>query len=722
MSRRKASTADAGTAALQVVAAWQLLVSAMPESAWLVEVASRKVVAANAACMALLGAKVEVGARAENVLTNPEDMAFWLDVAAGHVDVLSSETRVQKADGRSADVLRNIQPVGSPATHLLVSLSDRSAMRRAEDEREQRMAELQATLESTADGILVTDLQGNVRACNRHFTHMWGVPSDLLAPGQSAALRDWMQRSVLEPTTYAQRIAELEARATLEVSDRLQLFTGQVLERTTRPLRQRGHIVGRVFSFRDLSEQLAASHRIEELSLTDGLTGLANRRALGEHIEDRGHLARDGGSGFALLLVDLDRFGQINDSLGYETGDHVLLEAARRIKSCMRKDDMLARVGGDQFALLVDTKDVRAVERTARRIIDTVSAPCEFGGQPFTLTCSVGGAIFPADGKTLAELMSSAEAAVRSVKSHGRAHYRVHERRREDSKRHHMQLDHAMRQALNAGRFRLHYQPQVAVDGVTPLGCEALLRWYDPVWGEVSPARFIPVAEESGLIIALGDWVLQQAVRQAALWRADGLALPVAVNVSALQFQQPGFVARVAAVLAEANLPPHLLELELTESILVHDADEALQRLQALAQLGLRLSIDDFGTGYSSLAYLKRFPIHKLKIDRSFVQGLPGDESDAAIVRAIVQMAKALSMSVIAEGVETEAQRQYLQSIGCDEFQGFLYSPAVDSLSFEHHMRKALAAAAPAPADTTAPGAAAPAAAPGKRMRLVKRG
>ncbi len=254
-----------------------------------------------------------------------------------------------------------------------------------------------------------------------------------------------------------------------------------------------------------------------------------------------------------------------------------------------------------------------------------------------------------------------------------------------------MQLDHAMRQALASQRFRLHYQPQLSLKTGQVVGAEALIRWRDPELGEVSPGQFIPVAEETGFIIPIGDWVLEQAVRQAARWRADGFAMPVSVNVSALQFQQAGFIDRVAAVLRDHALPGALLELELTESILVHDANHALARLSQLSQLGVRLAIDDFGTGYSSLAYLKRFPIDRLKIDRSFVKGLPGDDSDGAIVRAIVQLAQAMAMTVIAEGVETEPQRALLLALGCDEFQGFLYAPALDAFSFEQRVRPACA-------------------------------
>ncbi len=379
----------------------------------------------------------------------------------------------------------------------------------------------------------------------------------------------------------------------------------------------------------------------------------------------------------------------------------MLIDVAQRIRGCMRAGDLLARTGGDQFALLVEGADTGVAEATARRVLDAVAAPYHLDDAQFTLTCSIGGALCPGHGHSADELVRHAEGAVLAVKQGGRGHYRVQKVQRGGDRRADIHLEHAMRQALASGRFRLHYQPQVELRSGRVVGAEALLRWRDPALGEVAPSRFVPVAEDSGFIVAIGDWVLAQAVRQGAAWLARGKALPVAINVSALQFQQPQFVERVAAVLAASGLPAQLLELELTESILVRDADEALQRLRALARIGVRLAIDDFGTGYSSLAYLKRFPIDKLKIDRSFVQGLPGDDSDSAIVVAILQMARALGMKVIAEGVESEAQRQFLLDSGCDEFQGYLYAPALDSLSFEKRLQLARAPAAPAaPAET----------------------
>jgi diguanylate cyclase (GGDEF)-like protein len=459
-----------------------------------------------------------------------------------------------------------------------------------------------------------------------------------------------------------------------------------VLERVTRPLLRGGRPQGRVWSFRDLTERIATEERIEELALHDSLTGLPNRRGLAERVGAASAAARRDGGSYALLVIDLDRFRQINDSLGHDVGDRVLQTVAERITGCLRADDVLARLSGDQFAVLVSPADAPAAEAAARRILNVVAQPSTVDGAAFTLTCSIGMALAPSQGTRLDDLSRHAEAAMRAVKAAGRAHYRLHQARAEGDRRQDMKLDHAMRQALVSGRFRLHYQPQVSLADGRIVGAEALLRWRDPEMGEVSPAQFIPVAEESGFIVPIGDWVLSQAVRQAALWHGRGYVVPIAINVSALQFQQPHFVDRVAGVLAVAGVPPHLLELELTESILVHDADEALHRLHALARLGVRLSIDDFGTGYSSLAYLKRFPIGKLKIDRSFISGLPHDDSDAGIVRAILQMARALGMQAIAEGVETEAQRQFLRDEGCQEFQGWLYAPALDSLSFEQRL------------------------------------
>ena len=698
------------------------LLDGLVDAAWLAELSSGTVVACNAAAQALLGQSADAlcGQSALGLAASPEDLAWWDDAQAGHLGPLHSDTVVTGADGRTLRVSRSIRPVslsgaepgaepGAPAraTHALVALSDRSEAHALETRREELLAELQGTLEATADGILVTNLLGGVRSFNRRFADLWGLPVTLLQQHDDAAIQAWMSRSLLDPAAYEGRLHALVQAARVSATDRLELVSGQVLERVTRPLFNAGRPTGRVWSFRDLTERLADQQRIESLSRRDPLTGVANRRQLTDVVASAVLEAQRTGGSLALLVVDLDRFRHVNDSLGHAMGDRVLLDVAQRIQGCLRQGDLLARLGGDQFAVVVLPADEAAAEATARRILKVVAQPCSLEDAQFTLTCSVGLALAPSHGASADELVRHAEAAVRAVKAAGRANYRMHQARGVVDRRSHMLLDHAMRQALVSGRFRLHYQPQVSLADGRIVGAEALLRWRDPELGEISPGRFIPVAEDSGFIVPIGDWVLSQAVRQIALWHGKGLSIPVAVNVSALQFQQAHFVDRVASVVAVSGIPASLLELELTESILVLDADDALQRLHALSRLGVRLSIDDFGTGYSSLAYLKRFPIDKLKIDRSFITGLPQDDSDAGIVRAILQMARALDMKVIAEGVETEAQRQFLQDAGCDEFQGYLFAPALDALNFE--LRLPLRPEVPAPAP------------PLVRMRLVKR-
>ena len=670
------------------------LLDGLTDAAWLVELRDRTVVAANAAAHALFACQAPalVGRPAQTLAASPEDLVWWAEAEAGQFTPLHSDTLVCAADGRTLHVSRSIRPLrlgtddaAAPGLALVV-LADRSDAHAAQGEREALLAELQATLEATADGILVTGPDGCVRAFNRRLAELWGMPLALLQRHDDAAVQAWMKRSLRDMAGYEQRLHALGQATLIVATDRLELATGHVLERVTRPLFQAGVPHGRVWSFRDLSAGLAAQERIESLTVHDGLTGLANRRRLTDQVAAAVAQAQLDGSSLALLVVDLDRFRHINDSLGHAVGDRALLDVAQRIQGCLRQDDLLARLGADQFAIVVSPADTAAAEVTARRVLNVVAQPSNLDGAQFTLTCSIGVALAPSHGSTADELVRHAEAAMRAVKAAGRANYRLHQARAEVDRRSHMKLDHAMRQALVSGRFRLHYQPQVDLAEGRIVGAEALLRWRDPEMGEVSPGRFIPVAEDSGFIVPIGDWVLSQAVRQVALWHSKGLSMPVAVNVSALQFQQAHFVDRVANVLAVSGVPPQLLELELTESILVHDADEALHRLRALARLGVKLSIDDFGTGYSSLAYLKRFPIGKLKIDRSFISGLPADESDAGIVRAILQMARALGMRATAEGVETEAQRSFLLEAGCDEFQGFLFAPALDALSFEQRL------------------------------------
>ncbi|MCO5123183.1 MAG: EAL domain-containing protein [Rhizobacter sp.] len=645
-----------------------------------------RVLAANSAAAQLFGLPAEAlrSRPVRELCATPQDLCFWDEVALGQSDRIVSDTLVTRADGEVLPVTRSacrVAAADGDAGVYIVALHDRSSETRAERESEALLAGLRATLESTADGILVTDLAGRVSAFNQRFAALWGLDAEVLVRRDDAALRSCMQRSVADPDAYVERLAAIEEAPLLQTSDVFKLRSGRVIERVTLPQCSRGQPIGRVYSFRDITARLEAHQRIEQLSHTDPLTGLPNRRLLSDRIEHALAMGRRDGTPFALLFLDLDRFKHINDSLGHQLGDRVLIDVAERIKSCLRQVDTVARLGGDEFVVVMHQADVAGAESTAQRVIDAMARPFAQGGLSFTVTCSIGIALFPNDGASVDELLRHADKAMYSVKESGRAGYRFHQPRKDVDLKSRMRIDHAMRQALAHGRFRLHYQPQVDCATGRVVGAEALLRWRDPDLGEMAPAEFIPVAEESGFIATIGDWVLAEAVRQAAQWRARGLDIVVAINVSALQFQKTDFVASVARALHVSGLPAKALELELTESILIQDAQEALARLQALAALGVRLSIDDFGTGYSSLGYLKRFPIGQLKIDRSFIDGLPGDESDAAIATAIISMGRALHLQIIAEGVETEAQRRFLRAAGCDLYQGFLFAPALDAAS-----------------------------------------
>ena len=683
----ESATTVARTAPLAV---WRTLIEAMLHAVWLVDARELRIVAANRAAGALMGRPADelLGKEVIALVATQEDLCFWGEVAAGLTDAIDSETLVCRADGAVVPVLRRVSRVEGEdgAAMYVVALHDRSEQVRTQRALENTAADLRATLESTQDGILVTDLSGRIRNVNRRFAHLWGMPEELLARHDDDAVLEWMRRSVADPGEYMRRLAAIDEATMLQATDTLTLHSGKVFERVTVPQCTGGRPIGRIFSFRDITEKIEANQRIQTLSYSDLLTGLPNRRLLEDRFEVALALAQREGTPFALLFLNLDHFKHVNETLGRDFGDRVLVDVAERIKGCVRQVDTVARLCGDEFVVLAHQADHAGAEIAVGRILDAMKRPFVQGGMSFTVTASVGLALYPNDGASLVELVRRADAAMREVKQSGRAGFRFHQPQPagvDAQARSRMRLDHAMRQALAQGRFRLHYQPQVDLRTGRVLGAEALIRWRDAELGDISPGEFIPVAEESGFIVAIDRWVLREAAQQAVAWRAAGLDLVMSVNVSALQFRQPGFVDGVADALREAGLPADGLELELTESILIQDAEDAMQRLQALARLGVRLAIDDFGIGYSSLAYLKRFPIGRLKIDRSFISGLPREASDAAIVQAIVSMGRAMNLQIVAEGVENEAQRAFLESAGCDLYQGYLFAPALDVPAFE---------------------------------------
>lgn len=454
-----------------------------------------------------------------------------------------------------------------------------------------------------------------------------------------------------------------------------------------------GAVAQSIGFMRDLSVQHAAQKRIEELAYSDALTGLPNRLLLNKRVAEAIEASRGQGGGFAILFLDLDRFKNVNDSLGHPFGDRLLKLVAERLQGCLRQSDMLCRLGGDEFVIHLHDADAAVAESVARRVQEEMLRPFVLDGMGLSIQCSMGMSLYPQDGGVLDDLIKHADTAMYRVKERGRGSYGFYRPQMNAHLLSRMQMEHAMRQALGHGRMAVHYQPQVDMATGCIVGAEALVRWADPEFGVVSPAIFVPLAEESGYIVTLGAWVMEQAVREAAHWMGRGTPLVVSVNVSALEFRQTGFVERISTLLARYGLPARWLELELTETVLLQDAQEMEQVLDALAGLGVGLSIDDFGTGYSSLAYLKKLTIHRLKIDKSFVGGLPGDEGDRAIVQAIVSMGRALRIGVVAEGVETQEQRQTLQGMGCDCYQGFLCAPAMPAADFRAWMAEPAAGA-----------------------------
>jgi diguanylate cyclase (GGDEF)-like protein len=391
---------------------------------------------------------------------------------------------------------------------------------------------------------------------------------------------------------------------------------------------------------------------------------------LNDELERAAWCADAGGPSFAVLCVDLDRFKEVNDGLGHAAGDEVIRQVAQRLRQLLRHGDHVARLGGDEFAILQSgvsgADDVAAL---AQRVVETLAAPYQYQGHPIVCGGSAGAAIFGVDSKEVADLLHKADLALYRAKAEGRGGFSFYEARLDRHLHERRELAHDLGLAIQSDAMTLHYQPLYAADGVTLVGYEAMARWMHATRGSVPPADFIPVAEQTGLIEALGRWVLRSACAEAARWPAP---LTVAVNLSAAQFRNDALVHTVIDALADAGLAPERLEVEITESLLMADTERVVRALHSLSALGVRIAMDDFGTGYSSLAYLWRFPFDKLKIDRAFTMGLAEDPKVNLIVRSIISLAHSLRIRVNAEGVETEGQMRALQKHGCDELQGFL--------------------------------------------------
>ncbi|OQX12150.1 MAG: hypothetical protein BWK76_18105 [Desulfobulbaceae bacterium A2] len=553
-------------------------------------------------------------------------------------------------------------------------------------ERRQLLAD--RVIDSSAEAMVITDKDNTILRVNPAFCTMTGYSEDEVL-GQTPRI----SKSHHHPPEFYRDMWNL--------LNRFGIWQGEIINRrksgdiypawlTINAICDpQGAVTNYLAIFTDITERKTAERRLAHLAHHDALTGLPNRLLLQDRFDQAmAHAQRDGHR-IALLFLDLDRFKTINDSLGHPFGDRLLQAVALRLQESIRDTDTVSRQGGDEFVLLLTElalpDDAGLV---AQKILAAMTEPFSVDQQQLGIMCSIGISIAPDDASDYDTLRRQADTALYAAKGAGRATYRFFTEQMNLHVLEILDLEHRLRHAVAGGELSLNFQPQFSLAESRLVGAEALLRWQHPELGAISPARFIPVAEESGLIVAIGEWVLTQACRQARAWLDAGLEVPVvAVNISALQFRQDNLVERVAAILVDSGLPPARLELELTESLLIQNLERTLSTLNAFKSMGIRLSIDDFGTGYSSLSYLKRFKLDILKIDQSFIRDLAEDADDAAIVRAIIQLARSLNLHVIAEGVETVAQRDFLLAQGCDHVQGYLFARPLTAEDFSGRLR-----------------------------------
>ena len=560
---------------------------------------------------------------------------------------------------------------------LLATVRDITERKLADDALLLKTAMLEAQAETTIDGILVVDESDHIVLANKQFGLDFGIPQEVLSTGDDLIVRKHVTDQVEAPDAFVKRVNYLNSHRSEKSRDELRFKSGKIFDRYSAPLvDSKGRYRGRIWYFRDITDRKVAEERIQFLAYYDALTGLPNRTLLQDRLAKALAGASRRNDKVALLFLDLDGFKIINDSLGHSVGDLLLKQIADRLKRFSRDQDTVARLGGDEFLIVLsDVKDIPDAAVAAERLMDAMTGGFVVQGHPLSVSCSLGISIFPEHGVDGETLIKHADAAMYSAKDNGRNNIQLFTDQMNAQAVERLALESSLRRALEKKELFLVYQPQMDVATGKITGLEALLRWQHPELGLVPPDRFIRIAENSGLIIPIGEWVLRAACSQARRWQDEGIpAVVVAVNVSAVQFRQPGFCELIKRVLEETGLAPQYLGLELTEGLLLADADVTFAVLQDLKAMGLSLAIDDFGTGYSGFSYLRHFWVSKLKIDRSFIRDVAVNPDDAAITAAIISMAKSLRLKAVAEGVENEAQMSFLRAHHCDEIQGYYFS------------------------------------------------
>ena len=603
---------------------------------------------------------------------------------SGTAHAVSVEARLLRSDGRSPlpFQLTIVNLVDDPTVGgLVVSGHDISDRKAAETETLEALSLLNATLNSTTDGILVVDRSGMITTVNARFAELWHIPEEVLASRDDARAIDLAVRQLVDPAAFLAKVADLYSQPEAESHDILQFLDGRVFERYSRPQLVDGEIVGRVWSFRDVTERKQLEDQLAHQALHDSLTGLANQSLFRDRVEHAlARLGRPGGR-VAVFFLDLDNFKGVNDSLGHSAGDRLLMRVAKRIEGTLRAADTAARLGGDEFAVLLeDPGDDRDIDEVARRLLHAVAQQVTLDGTEVATTVSIGVALGDST-TTCDQLLRDADLAMYTAKRRGRGRAEMYRAEMHAAALERLTLEAELRRALEHDELTVHYQPIMDLASHRPWGVEALVRWQHPRRGLLTPDCFVPIAEETGLVNHIDRRVLTLACAQAQQWRSSApeLAdLAVTVNVSAAQLVGTDLVDDVRSVLAASGLAPSALVLEITEGAMMHDTEAVVANLSGLNALGVRVALDDFGTGYSSLAYLRRFSIDILKVDKSFIETLGGDTDSAALAHAIIDLAQTLCIIPVAEGVERPEQRDRLVDLGCPLAQGYLFARPLD--------------------------------------------
>lgn len=565
------------------------------------------------------------------------------------------------------------------------------------------LRKLSLAVENSGSAIMMTNADAVIEYVNPQFTAMTGYTFDEVAGRSAMLLR--AESTPLE--TYEAIWLALFSGQTWrgEFVDRRKSGEEFHCQKVVSTIRHANGVPEQyVWVMEDVTERRKSEATIHRLAYVDTLTGLPNRRAFRARAQEILKRARRNAEGFAILYFDLDRFKSVNDRFGHGVGDQLLAEAARRIQNCLREVDVVGRFGGDEFAALItSTADPSEVSLIARRIIDALEAVFLLGEHEAYISTSIGIALFPADGADIAALLRSADLGLYRAKDEGRGTAVFFSQDIDNENRERMEIEHALRNVLGTDQIYLEYQPKLSLTDGRVLGAEALLRWKHPTHGLIAPDRFIPIAEESRMIVPIGRWVTRSVCEQIRRWQQAGLGgLHVAINLSPLQFRSDTLLEDVTAALADNGLDPRCLELELTESLTMEDPEATTRLMQRFRDMGITIAIDDFGQGHSALAYLKRFPLNTLKIDRAFVRGLTVDPDDEAIVRMLVALGKTLNLKLVAEGVETAEQLSYLQALGCDAIQGYWFSRPLDAAAFAEFCRAHMASGVRLPWDPVA--------------------